>query len=132
MILALRTLYFEDLSLGMTERLSKTIASSDVVGFAQVTGDRNPIHLSEHFAATPGLSVSRWWLLTLTRASPRRGDPCAHARRACLDATHARRHRHCGRSVATGVQAGAATSRHAELERVLPRPQRRRRHRSGQ
>jgi 3-hydroxybutyryl-CoA dehydratase len=51
MILELRTLYFEDLSVGMTERLSKTIASSDVVGFAEVTGDRNPIHLSEHFAA---------------------------------------------------------------------------------
>jgi 3-hydroxybutyryl-CoA dehydratase len=47
----LRTLSFEDLSLGMTERLSKTVASSDVVGFAEVTGDRNPIHLSEHFAA---------------------------------------------------------------------------------
>jgi 3-hydroxybutyryl-CoA dehydratase len=51
MILALRTLYFEDLSVGMTEKLSKTISSSDVVGFAEVTGDRNPIHLSEHFAA---------------------------------------------------------------------------------
>jgi 3-hydroxybutyryl-CoA dehydratase len=51
MILALRILYFEDLSVGMSETLSKTIASSDVVGFAQLTGDRNPIHLSEHFAA---------------------------------------------------------------------------------
>src|ERR1700745_879069 len=51
MMLALRILYFEDLSVGMTETLSKTIASSDVVGFAQLTGDRNPIHLSEHFAA---------------------------------------------------------------------------------
>ena len=50
-MLTLRTLSFEDLSLGMTERLSKTVASSDVVGFAEVTGDRNPIHLSEHFAA---------------------------------------------------------------------------------
>src|SRR6201991_3262219 len=50
-ILQLRTLYFEDLSVGMTERLDKTVASSDVVGFAQLTGDRNPIHLSEHFAA---------------------------------------------------------------------------------
>ena len=50
MLLALRTLYFEDLSVGMTERLAKTVASSDVVGFAEVTGDRNPIHLSEHFA----------------------------------------------------------------------------------
>src|SRR5438132_4266050 len=50
-MLELRTLYFEDLSIGMSESLSKTIASSDVVGFAQLTGDRNPIHLSEHFAA---------------------------------------------------------------------------------
>ncbi len=47
----LRLLCFEDLELGMTETLAKTIASSDVVGFAEVTGDRNPIHLSEHFAA---------------------------------------------------------------------------------
>jgi 3-hydroxybutyryl-CoA dehydratase len=51
MILELRVLHFEDLSVGMAETLSKTIASSDVVGFAQLTGDRNPIHLSEHFAA---------------------------------------------------------------------------------
>jgi 3-hydroxybutyryl-CoA dehydratase len=47
----LRTLFFEDLSVGMTETLSKTFSSADVVGFAELTGDRNPIHLSEHFAA---------------------------------------------------------------------------------
>src|SRR5437868_8771142 len=47
----LRMLFFEDLAPGMSERLEKTISSSDVVGFAQLTGDRNPIHLSEHFAA---------------------------------------------------------------------------------
>src|ERR1700682_3264838 len=51
MILALRILHFEDLSVGMTETLSKIIAACDVVGFAQLTGDRTPIHLSEHFAA---------------------------------------------------------------------------------
>jgi 3-hydroxybutyryl-CoA dehydratase len=50
-MLTLRTLFFEDLSVGMIERLDKTVSSSDVVGFAEVTGDRNPIHLSEHFAA---------------------------------------------------------------------------------
>jgi 3-hydroxybutyryl-CoA dehydratase len=50
-VLTLQTLYFEDLSVGMSEHLAKTVASSDVVGFAEVTGDRNPIHLSEHFAA---------------------------------------------------------------------------------
>ena len=51
MTLALQMLYFEDLSVGLTEVLAKTIQSADVVGFAEVTGDRNPIHLSEHFAA---------------------------------------------------------------------------------
>src|SRR6186997_1698291 len=50
-MLPLQMLYFEDISIGMTEMLKKTINSSDVVGFAEVTGDRNPIHLSEHFAA---------------------------------------------------------------------------------
>jgi len=49
--LPFQTLYFEDLSVGMTESYSKTVKSSDVVGFAEITGDRNPIHLSEHFAA---------------------------------------------------------------------------------
>jgi 3-hydroxybutyryl-CoA dehydratase len=51
MILPLQMLFFEDLSVGMTESLRKTVSSDDVVGFAAVTGDRNPIHLSEHFAA---------------------------------------------------------------------------------
>jgi 3-hydroxybutyryl-CoA dehydratase len=51
MFLDLQTLYFEDLSVGMVERLSKVVSSADVVGFAEITGDRNPIHLSEHFAA---------------------------------------------------------------------------------
>ncbi|MGQ3676372.1 MaoC family dehydratase [Xanthobacter sp. TB0139] len=51
MFLELQNLYFEDLTLGQTERLSKTVSSDDIVGFAELTGDRNPIHLSEHFAA---------------------------------------------------------------------------------
>lgn len=47
----LKSYSFEDLELGMRETLSKTVMASDVVGFAEVSGDRNPIHLSEHFAA---------------------------------------------------------------------------------
>ncbi|GAA0778846.1 MaoC family dehydratase [Roseibium denhamense] len=50
-MLELQTLYFEDLKVGMSEVLTKHVSSSDVVGFAEVSGDRNPIHLSEHFAA---------------------------------------------------------------------------------
>ena len=51
MIIELQLLYFEDLTVGMVETLSKTVSAADVVGFAELTGDRNPIHLSEHFAA---------------------------------------------------------------------------------
>ena len=36
-MLQLQMLYFEDLSLGMTETLQKVIDASDVVGFAEVT-----------------------------------------------------------------------------------------------
>ena len=48
---AMRSHCFEDLSVGMRDVLSKTVMASDVVGLAEVSGDRNPVHLSEHFAA---------------------------------------------------------------------------------
>src|SRR5947207_14806984 len=51
MLLETQPLYFEDLSVGMRETYSKHVKSADVIGFAEITGDRNPIHLSEHFAA---------------------------------------------------------------------------------
>jgi 3-hydroxybutyryl-CoA dehydratase len=46
----IRTLYFEDLSVGMRESFMKTVLAEDVVGFAELSGDHNPIHLSDHFA----------------------------------------------------------------------------------
>ena len=48
--LELQSLCFEDLKLGMRESLRKTVESEDVIGFAELTGDHNPIHLSDHFA----------------------------------------------------------------------------------
>ena len=45
-----QTLYFEDLALGMRETIRKTVENEDVIGFAELSGDHNPIHLSEHFA----------------------------------------------------------------------------------
>ena len=45
-----QTYYFQDLALGMRETHSKTVENEDVIGFAELSGDHNPIHLSEHFA----------------------------------------------------------------------------------
>jgi 3-hydroxybutyryl-CoA dehydratase len=45
------TLYFEDLRVGMQETLMRTVMDEDVVDFARISGDDNPIHLSERYAA---------------------------------------------------------------------------------
>ena len=45
-----KTYFFEDLAVGMRESFEKTVKNEDVIGFAELSGDRNPIHLSEHFA----------------------------------------------------------------------------------
>jgi 3-hydroxybutyryl-CoA dehydratase len=42
--------YFEDLEEGMTEIFSKTLTDADVVAFAGVSGDTNPVHLDQDFA----------------------------------------------------------------------------------
>ncbi len=46
-----RSLVFEDLTVGMREVLMKTVMETDVVGFAQLSGDDNPIHLCDTYAA---------------------------------------------------------------------------------
>src|SRR5262249_55112364 len=47
----LKILYFEDLHVGLREVLMKTVMDSDVVGFAKLSGDENPIHLCDVYAA---------------------------------------------------------------------------------
>ena len=41
------TIYLEDLEVGMTRSLTKVIGDAEVRGFAEVSEDRNPIHLDE-------------------------------------------------------------------------------------
>jgi 3-hydroxybutyryl-CoA dehydratase len=44
--------FFEDLSLGQEASLSNTVSEADIVAFAGVSGDRNPVHLDAEYAAT--------------------------------------------------------------------------------
>ena len=43
--------YIEDLTEGMTAVFGKTITDADILMFAGVSGDTNPVHLNEEFAA---------------------------------------------------------------------------------
>jgi len=43
--------YIEDLAKGMTALYSRTVTEADLVMFAGVTGDTNPLHLDHEFAS---------------------------------------------------------------------------------
>jgi 3-hydroxybutyryl-CoA dehydratase len=43
--------YFEDLAVGMEANYAKTITNDDVLAFAELSGDVNPVHLSDAFAS---------------------------------------------------------------------------------
>ena len=44
------TICIEDMEIGMTRSLSKTITDADIEMFATVSMDRNPVHLDEDYA----------------------------------------------------------------------------------
>jgi 3-hydroxybutyryl-CoA dehydratase len=45
-------LYLEDLKVGMSAMFGKTVTEADIVAYAGVSGDTNPIHLHDGFART--------------------------------------------------------------------------------
>lgn len=45
-------LCLEDLSVGQGAELTRTVLAADLEAFASVTGDSNPLHLDEAYAAT--------------------------------------------------------------------------------
>ncbi|WP_271270558.1 MaoC family dehydratase [Aliamphritea hakodatensis] len=44
--------YLEDLEVGMSDSYEKTISEADVNLFAELSGDTNPVHLDEEYAAS--------------------------------------------------------------------------------
>jgi len=47
---AMNGLYLEDLTIGMSAMFGKTVTEADIMAFAGVSGDTNPIHLHDGFA----------------------------------------------------------------------------------
>ena len=48
---AAKGVFFEDLSVGQEATLSNTVSEADIVAFADISGDRNPVHLDADYAA---------------------------------------------------------------------------------
>lgn len=43
--------YFDEISVGMSAVFGKTVTDADIVAFTGASGDTNPIHLNEEYAA---------------------------------------------------------------------------------
>ena len=43
--------FFEDLQVGQQATRKKTVTEQDIVAFAELTGDRNPVHLDADYAS---------------------------------------------------------------------------------
>lgn len=48
----MQRLFLEDLSVGQTAEVARTVTEADIQAFADVTGDTNPVHLDADYAAT--------------------------------------------------------------------------------
>jgi len=51
MATAAKGVFFEDLSVGQEASLSKTVTEADIAAFAEISGDKNPVHLDAQYAA---------------------------------------------------------------------------------
>ncbi|RTK97117.1 MAG: (R)-hydratase, partial [Neisseriaceae bacterium] len=43
------TVYIEDMVIGQTAEYGKTITEADIILFAGITGDNNPMHINEEY-----------------------------------------------------------------------------------
>ena len=50
-VMARQVYCFEDLEVGMEASFAKTVSEADILAFAEVTGDKNPVHLDAAYAA---------------------------------------------------------------------------------
>lgn len=46
-----KVLYFEDLQVGQEASMSRTVTEADIVAYAALSGDYNPVHIDPEFAS---------------------------------------------------------------------------------
>lgn len=46
-----KTYYFEDLDIGLEASFSKTVTEQDIMNYAEISGDFNPVHIDAEYAA---------------------------------------------------------------------------------
>lgn len=44
-------IYFEDLAVGQDASITNTVTEKDIIAFAEVSGDKNPVHIDAAYAA---------------------------------------------------------------------------------
>jgi 3-hydroxybutyryl-CoA dehydratase len=44
--------YFEDLSVGLEASMARTVSEADIVAYAALSGDYNPVHIDPEYAAS--------------------------------------------------------------------------------
>jgi len=50
-VISRQVYYFEDLEVGMEATFAKSVSEADIHAFANVTGDKNPVHLDADYAS---------------------------------------------------------------------------------
>lgn len=50
-IIERKSYFFEDLELGMEASFQRAVSEADIIAFADVSGDKNPVHLDAAYAA---------------------------------------------------------------------------------
>ena len=51
MVTVAKGVFFEDLSAGQEASFSKPVTEADIAAFAEISGDKNPVHLDAQYAA---------------------------------------------------------------------------------
>ena len=113
----MRGLFLEDLTIGQSAEARRTVTADDIDRFAAVSGDHNPVHMDDAYAAnTPFQTRIAHGMLTGAFISALLGDALPGPGAIYISQTMKfRRPIHIGDEVVTRVEVSAIDARHAHV-----------------